>query len=248
MSARARSDGCGPCRGFYVAYVNLAAIPNPPPPRASVVAGRMFFSGRHGPEKQHDKVSTDRLGGGFAARRSYVFLGSKWPSHWRIPTDSVALQSLLWLLQLPLCPALFRAILLFSAPLLSGRLSRRSSLPLLGLVLLVVVASSSVLATPSAKVAAMTSTSRNLKPFATTYWAPYTCEITFYLQHDHPSGARHLIARCGKGYSGPFLPVVDGMPEFARPIPRDMNEQDIIYGFVAPWAAPRPFPTQEGNA
>ena len=189
-----------------------------------------------------EKSCCSVLGSGLAARRSHVCLGPKWPTV-GLPTCI----TLLWLLQLLLRRTLLRAILLFSAPLFSRPLSRRSSLPLLGLVLLVVVASS-VLATPSAKVAAMTSTSRNLKPFATTYWAPYTCEIAFYLQHDHPSGARHLIARCGKGYSGPFLPVVDGMPEFARPIPRDMTEQDIIYGFVAPWAAPRPFPTQEGNA
>lgn len=83
---------------------------------------------------------------------------------------------------------------------------------------------------------------------ATTYWAPYTCEITFYVQDDHPSGTRHLISRYGKGYSGPFLPIVDGMPEFATVIPSDMTEQDIIDRYVAPWAAPRPFPQQEGNA
>jgi hypothetical protein len=43
--------------------------------------------------------------------------------------------------QLLLRPALLRAVLLFGAPQFSRRLSGRSSLPLLGLVLLVVVAS-----------------------------------------------------------------------------------------------------------
>ena len=106
----------------------------------------MFFSGGDGwrgwPEKLDDKISADRLSGGLAAVRSYVSRGSKWPSHWRIPgTGTVGLPtSLLWLLQPLLRRTLLRAILLFSAPLFSWSLSRRSSLPLLGLVLLVVVA------------------------------------------------------------------------------------------------------------
>ena len=105
------------------------------------MAGRMFFSGGDGPEKRHEKISADRLSGGLAVRRSYVCLGSNWPTYWRIPTGTVAPQSLLWLLQLLLRPALLRAVLLFGAPQFSRRLSGRSSLPLLGLVLLVVVAS-----------------------------------------------------------------------------------------------------------
>jgi hypothetical protein len=92
------------------------------------------------------------------------------------------------------------------------------------------------------------SESRNLKALATTYWAPYTCEITFYLQSDHPSRCQCLIARYGKGNSGPSLPIVDGMPEFATVISSDMTEQDIIDRYVAPWARPRPFPVLEGHA
>ena len=114
------------------------------------MAGRMFFSGGDGPEKRHEKISADRLSGGLAVRRSYVCLGSNSPTCWRIPTGTVAPQSLLWLLQLLLRPTLLRAVLLFSAPpfvfsapLFSGKLSSRSSLPLLGLVLLDVVASQS---------------------------------------------------------------------------------------------------------
>jgi hypothetical protein len=38
------------------------------------------------------------------------------------------------------------------------------------------------------------------------------------------------------------------MPEFATVIPSDMTEQDIIDRYVAPWARPRPFSQQEGNA
>jgi hypothetical protein len=87
--------------------------------------------------------AADRLSGGLAVRRSYVCLGSNWPTCWRIPTGTVARQSLLRLLQLLLRPTLLRAVLLVSAPLFSGKLSRRSSLPLLGPVLLVVVAGQS---------------------------------------------------------------------------------------------------------
>src|ERR1700756_627243 len=100
----------------------------------------MFFSGGDGPEKRHEKISADRLSGGLAVKRSYDCLGSNRSTCWRIPPGTAAPQSLLWLLPLLLLPALLRGVLLFGAPLFSGQLSRRSSLPLLGLVLLVVVA------------------------------------------------------------------------------------------------------------
>jgi hypothetical protein len=76
--------------------------------------------------------------------------------------------------------------------------------------------------------------SRNLKLLATMYWAPYTCEAALYIQDDHPSGRRCLIARYGEGYSGPSdLPIVDGMREFVTAIPSDMTEEEIINQYIA---------------
>jgi hypothetical protein len=106
--------------------------------RAAVLACVPRRAGRTNGEK-HEANSADRVRNGSVNGRSYACRGSKWPTHRRIPTGAVEPQPLLQLLQL-LCLALLRAILLFSAPLLSRRLSGRSSLPLYELGLLAVLA------------------------------------------------------------------------------------------------------------
>jgi hypothetical protein len=81
------------------------------------------------------------------------------------------------------------------------------------------------------------SKARNLKFLGATYWRPYGCFIDHYICADHPSGYPHLICRYGEGYCGPYLPIVDGMPEFATGLPKGMPEGAVVDRWIFPIAS-----------
>jgi hypothetical protein len=87
---------------------------------------------------------------------------------------------------------------------------------------------------------------RSLRLLATL--RAYNAETKIYVQDDHPSGYRHLVAQYGAGYSGRNdLPIAEnGCREFAAAIPPDMSDQEIVNSWLLwPMKPGAPYPKWE---
>ncbi len=89
---------------------------------------------------------------------------------------------------------------------------------------------------------------RKLRKIATVESTPYNCAADIFIQDEHPSGQRHLIAQYGDGYSGRNdLPKAEnGRREFAAAVPDDWTEQEVVNLLLWPMKNPNaPYPTWE---
>ena len=85
----------------------------------------------------------------------------------------------------------------------------------------------------------------DLRLIAALRCAPYKCDARIYIQDNHSSGCRLLVAQYGPGYIGRDLPIADnGCPEFRAGIPYDMNEQEILDKLL-PMDRDAPYPKWE---
>jgi hypothetical protein len=73
----------------------------------------------------------------------------------------------------------------------------------------------------------------NMRPIGTVWCDIYHCEAEFFIERigDAP---RELVVRYGAGYDGPWLPTVDGKPQFGAVIPSHWTEEEVTALLLTP--------------
>jgi hypothetical protein len=72
-----------------------------------------------------------------------------------------------------------------------------------------------------------------MRPIGTVWCEIYHCEAEFFIERigDSP---RELVVRYGAGYDGPYLPVIDGKPQFGATIPSHWTDEDVTALLLTP--------------